>query len=126
MGIFGWVATIATALFAVNTAYDIGEKSGRVRERHRLKREQRRAQVDPHDVARELEKRVGGRVTVGRDIRGQIVLAVMRSRVAPPAMFGGFPVILGSRAQLAQISDAPTVPSLAPPTTGMIVVGRFR
>jgi len=125
MPIFQWIAAIATALFAVNTAYDIGEKAGRVRERHKLKREQRRAGLLPRDVAKELERRVGGRVSVGREPSGEIVLAVFRPDLVPPPVFGGYRVVPHRREQRATLAEAPLVvlPSAA---TGMIVIGRAR
>lgn len=86
---------LATLIMGAAAAASLTEsvaKGSRARREHR---ELKRGMILPKEAARELERLLGGRVVVGKDLDGP-TLVVMRTRrrgeVTPPSTFAGYRV----------------------------------
>lgn len=91
--ILGKLAVLLGAAASATSLVESASRAGkRAAERKRLKR----GIIMPRDAARELERRIGGRVAVGKK-GDRVVLVIMRlsgPRSAVPAKFDGYPVVM--------------------------------
>lgn len=84
---------LATLFMGAAAAASLSEsvaKGAKARKEHK---QLKRGMILPKEAARELEHRIGGRVVVGKDLEGpMLVIMRLRSGVRPPEEFVGYRV----------------------------------
>lgn len=89
------LANLSTLLMGAAAAASLSETLAQGNSRRKIKHQLQRGMVMPHEAARELQHEIGGRVAVGRDLNGYVLVVIrVRPGITPPVEYGGYRVKL--------------------------------
>lgn len=89
----GWLNAIVLALSGAAAAASLSESVAKGSRRRAKQAELKRGMILPKEAARELEHRIGGRVSVGVDHQGyKLIIMRQRRGSSIPSKFAGYRV----------------------------------
>ena len=84
---------LATIAMGAAAAVSVAETISKGGSRRAMRKQLKRGMILPREAARELERQIGGRVAVGRDLDGYLLIVIRTpSGVAIPAEYAGYRV----------------------------------
>lgn len=88
----GFLLQLATLIMGAAAAANLSESLATGTRRRAQHRELKRGMILPKEAARELERQIRGRVAVGRDLEGHLLIVIRSPTLTLPPTFAGYRV----------------------------------